>query len=413
MKNRSFSIVICLFIQTFFHTGIFAGGDVFSDTLVFDLSSAEYSAEGLNSYVEFPVYFTGQNDTVNAVDFWFPFNTTKLTFISTSSLFSTLDVYSNYITSNETLSCTASTFSIFEFLPAGTQLVAVKFQLNNACDRIEIEDIIDPQVLLNGNEVAYIVTNPLQVSIPEVQILSSAPYCPGASISFSYPTVIDGQGINSYNWNFGNGTTASGQSPTVEIAVEGINTITLQMVTDLGCSYEAVSSINISVGPNASFESSVVPNSTEVAFNSTSTIEDGSITGYSWNFGDGSAASTAEDPTHEFPTSGPYQVTLTVTSDIGCIDAFTTTVNVPVGIEETTMGLDVRLFPNPAESWVCIQSNREMNYNLHDNIGKLISSGTLISAKPVNIDVRLLSSGVYYFTFDDGEFITRKMLVVR
>jgi PKD repeat protein len=50
-----------------------------------------------------------------------------------------------------------------------------------------------------------------------------------------------------------------------------------------------------------------------VAFTSTST---GSITGYSWNFGDGTA-STSANPTHAYSAAGTYNVTLTVSGPGG------------------------------------------------------------------------------------------------
>lgn len=58
--------------------------------------------------------------------------------------------------------------------------------------------------------------------------------------------------------------------------------------------------------------------SRNVAFNgSASSDSDGTITGYLWNFGDGST-STAVSPTHSYhPTKKPITVTLTVTDNLG------------------------------------------------------------------------------------------------
>ena len=38
---------------------------------------------------------------------------------------------------------------------------------------------------------------------------------------------------------------------------------------------------------------------------------------YLWNFGDGTATSTASAPSHTFPANGPYTVTLTLTDAWG------------------------------------------------------------------------------------------------
>lgn len=49
-----------------------------------------------------------------------------------------------------------------------------------------------------------------------------------------------------------------------------------------------------------------------VSFNDTSTTSGGSITAWSWDFGDGSPISTAQNPSHVYTTPGSYTVTLTV-----------------------------------------------------------------------------------------------------
>jgi|694.fasta_scaffold13616_2 PKD repeat protein len=398
MKKTIHTLSIFLLLQIT-SVGIVQAGDFLpNDTLFFDLSSAVYSAEGLNSYVEFPVYISGPNDTVNAIDFWFPFDTDKLTFISAESEFSLLDVYSNYIIANETLSSTASTSSIFSYLPDVTTLITVKFQLNSPCDRIDMDDLIDPIVLINGLEAAYVITEPTPLTLPDVQIISQSPFCPNAPISFSYTGQINGQSINNYSWDFGNNVTATGQSPAATLEQEGAVSFSLTMTTGLGCIYETSSTINVSPAPVASFTNTIVTNTTNVEFTSTSTISGGSITGYEWNFGDNSAVSTEQDPSHTFPASGPFQVTLTATSDLGCTGEVTTTVDVPVGIENLTKQAIVVVYPNPAESNLFIMSDKTCQFVLTDQCGKLITSGNLPGFAQQTLSVEEYATGIYNLT---------------
>ena len=63
-------------------------------------------------------------------------------------------------------------------------------------------------------------------------------------------------------------------------------------------------------------------------FEDGSTDEDGSVTTWSWGFGDG-ATSTIRNPSHSFDTAGDYEVVLTVTDDAGADSQWTDTVTVP------------------------------------------------------------------------------------
>jgi serine protease len=57
----------------------------------------------------------------------------------------------------------------------------------------------------------------------------------------------------------------------------------------------------------------------EVVFTDTSTDNDGSITAWSWDFGDG-GTSIEQNPTHTYDSGGPYTVTLEVTDNGGATD---------------------------------------------------------------------------------------------
>ncbi|MEN9332780.1 MAG: hypothetical protein RLZZ94_1870, partial [Bacteroidota bacterium] len=59
-----------------------------------------------------------------------------------------------------------------------------------------------------------------------------------------------------------------------------------------------------------------------------SSINPGSITSYNWNFGDGSINSSVINPNHTYSQQGNYNVTLTATSNNGCVDSTTTAVTV-------------------------------------------------------------------------------------
>ena len=55
---------------------------------------------------------------------------------------------------------------------------------------------------------------------------------------------------------------------------------------------------------------------------------DGTITGYSWNFGDGTAVSTEPNPTHVYTSAGTFTAVLTVTDNSGLTATASVSVNV-------------------------------------------------------------------------------------
>ena len=84
----------------------------------------------------------------------------------------------------------------------------------------------------------------------------------------------------------------------------------------------------------AAFEAATLPEELTVIFTDTST---GSPTGWSWDFGDG-GVSDEQNPTHEFPTTDNYIVTLTVVR--GEIDTASVSQFVTVGAEVEELAAD-------------------------------------------------------------------------
>lgn len=71
--------------------------------------------------------------------------------------------------------------------------------------------------------------------------------------------------------------------------------------------------------------------SMEIAFSSASSYDpDGTIVGYSWSFGDGSADSTDANPTHLYLSANTFVATLTVTDNLGATQSAQVSVTVPV-----------------------------------------------------------------------------------
>ena len=160
----------------------------------------------------------------------------------------------------------------------------------------------------------------------------------GNAVSFSSAGSSDPDGsIVGYSWDFGDGATSSAANPTHTYSAAGVYTVTLTVTDDQGATGSASTTADITGGatnqpPTANVNgpySGTVGNA--VSFSSAGSSDpDGSIVGYSWDFGDG-ATSSAANPTHTYSAAGTYTVTLTVTDDQGATGSASTTANITGG----------------------------------------------------------------------------------
>ncbi len=148
--------------------------------------------------------------------------------------------------------------------------------------------------------------------------------------SFDGSTSSDPDGtIVSFDWDFGDGNTAVGESASNTYASAGTYTVTLTVTDDDGVSDVATESVTVSaanLSPTASFTSGSVD--LVASFDgSTSSDPDGTIVSFDWDFGDGNTA-VGETASNTYATAGTYTVTLTVTDDDGVSDVATESVTV-------------------------------------------------------------------------------------
>ncbi|MBX3180570.1 MAG: PKD domain-containing protein [Candidatus Hydrogenedentes bacterium] len=130
-------------------------------------------------------------------------------------------------------------------------------------------------------------------------------------------------------WDFGDGATSRQQNPAHTYETGGNYEVSLYVVTAHGSDTHTQTVTVVTVPPTASFE---ISDRTPFVFetvNFTNTSEPGSapITGYIWEFGDSSAGSTEENPSHSYNIAGQLVVRLTVVTAHGS-DTATETINV-------------------------------------------------------------------------------------
>ncbi len=157
--------------------------------------------------------------------------------------------------------------------------------------------------------------------IAPVADFNSITSCGNLTVNFQNLTTISSPGVvASYLWDFGDGNTSTQLSPQHTYSNFGNYTVTLTAVSADACNTinSTSKSLTIVAGPIANFSVSDTCYNVPIQFTNNSTVTNGSIVAWSWNFGDGTT-SASENPTHLFAAPGTYQVTLAVTSNSNCV----------------------------------------------------------------------------------------------
>jgi PKD repeat protein len=160
-----------------------------------------------------------------------------------------------------------------------------------------------------------------QGSVPLTATAAGTPTTGNAPLNVSFTgSASGGTAPYSYSWNFGDGSaTSTVQNPSHTYSAAGTYTATLTVTDSASPANTATSTVTVkvsAVGNPLAATASAVPTSGQVPLNVSFT---GSASGgtppysYSWNFGDGSATSTAQNPSHTYGNAGNYTATLTVT----------------------------------------------------------------------------------------------------
>ena len=144
--------------------------------------------------------------------------------------------------------------------------------------------------------------------------------CVGNATQFTSTSTTNpsGQPISSYQWNFGDGQTGSGQNVTHTYQNAGTYQVTLTVSTGGHCTSQKTQSVPVYDLPTCNFTYTTVCQGTPTQFTSTASSAPGNpITSYQWNFGDGQTGQ-GQTVSHTYAQAGTYQVTHTVQTSGSC-----------------------------------------------------------------------------------------------
>ncbi len=163
-------------------------------------------------------------------------------------------------------------------------------------------------------------------SLPGQPLAAFTSSCSGVACDFDAAGSIDADGtIASYQWQFGDGTTATGSTAHHEYGNGGNYGVSLIVTDDSGATGVARFGVAANSAPIASF--TFTCNGPTCAFDGTASSDpDGAIVQYNWYFG-GSWGGNASTASHTFAT-GTFPATLTVTDNGGATNTMVVSVTV-------------------------------------------------------------------------------------
>lgn len=246
-----------------------------------------------------------------------------------------------------------------------TDLTGFRFYQNNAL----ICQTTDPAarqlgctVDINNTPVSYSMTavhtdgtesslsNLLTYTSPESQptgsatlkaVITSASLTGTAPLTVNFNATSSTGNISSFQWDFGDGATSTGDSTNHVYTSAGTYAAKLTVTDTSGQTSIASATVTVAEAatpatpPTALLSSSTAagPAPLTVSFDgSGSTATNGAtITAYSWSFGDGASA-TGANASHAFTSAGTYNTTLTVTDSKGQSNSTSTPVVVTAAV---------------------------------------------------------------------------------
>jgi gliding motility-associated-like protein len=163
---------------------------------------------------------------------------------------------------------------------------------------------------------------------PVAKFTAAAETCADTGVQFTDQSDGSGRNISSWKWNFGDGTSSASKSPLHLYTTTGTFIVTLTITNESSCSpVTYTQNVKVLKRPVAGFTQQTITCAPPVLrFTNNSVANDGTITKWVWDFGDGQkderSVATAFD--HTYQTNGTYTVTLKVITDKGCeSDLFT------------------------------------------------------------------------------------------
>lgn len=226
---------------------------------------------------------------------------------------------------------------------------------------------------------------------PTLNVSSTASaICTGGSAT------LTANGASTYSWI----SISSGSNITVSPTVA-------TTYTAIGYNGSCSDTTTLNVGISTTITVNAIANPTSICTGENATITANGASTYTWNSGANSTAIIVS------PTLAATNI-YTVSGESGsCAGSNTVAlvVNACVGIKEIeSQNMSIFVYPNPTSGKVMIEVEDILDLKITNVLGQIISESKLEKGSNT-IDVNEAASGVYYFTFKQGDIKTTKKIV--
>ncbi|MEA3495116.1 MAG: PKD domain-containing protein [Bacteroidota bacterium] len=138
-----------------------------------------------------------------------------------------------------------------------------------------------------------------------------------------------------------------------------------------------------------------------VNFTNLSSTDSGSINNYFWKFGNGDT-SINQNPVYEYNINGDYDVSLFVSTDLGCENDLMKTKFIEVlksGIKDSKIATKIKIVPNPAQDKFLILADKNEKINsviIYNSLGKKVLNFVDVNDSRLTVNAKELPKSIYF-----------------
>jgi len=183
--------------------------------------------------------------------------------------------------------------------------------------------VTSPQGCSSNITLPYTTVGDLNANFTHLNV------CLGNPLPFTDATTIQADNLVQWNWNFGNGSSGSGANTSHVYNADGTFNVQLAVLTQAGCVDTVIIPVTVHPLPQISFAADSICAGQSMAIQNNTTINNpGTISTWLWDFGGIVPPTGQNNPSINWPSWGTYTVSLTATSNEGCVSSGTRTVRV-------------------------------------------------------------------------------------